>query len=724
MTEVGTFLSTLPPARGERRLALAVVTISFLAFLVAALFAKLPLAPVTAFIPAYEAALVINDLITAVLLVGQAAILRSRALLALACGYLFTALMVVPHALTFPGLFSPTGLLGAGPQSTAWLYMGWHAGFPLLVIAYAVLKRRDREDGPLAGTLWRTILGTVAAVAAVVCALAWLTTAGHDVLPAVMRGNNYTPAQTVVVTMIWAACLAALATLWFQRPRTSLDLWLMVVMCAWLFDVALGAVLNGGRYDLGFYAGRIYGLLAASFVLVALLLQTFALYARLIRDLVTERAESERRAQVLDASNTALRRSEEQLRQLNETLEQCVQERSRQLEAEIAARERAQDALREVQKREAIGRLAGGIAHDFNNVLTVILGNAELLLGQGTGNGNRHAASAIERAAERGARLIRQILAFSRRQAEKPERIDLRQRATEMAELLDRALRGDIRVVVEMADDVWPIVCDLDELELSLMNLCVNARDAMPGGGVVRIGGRNVELSAAESLGTGLLGDFVALSVTDTGSGIAADDLPRVFEPFFSTKAVGRGTGLGLSQVQGFAQQSSGLVKIVSEVGRGTVVTIYLPRAGAAEALPAVEGVLARVQGRGLVLVVEDDEDVALVAMNMLTLLGYQSTHVRDARTALALLLGGQRFDLMFSDIVMPGGMSGLELARKARQHFPRLPVLLASGFHRAAAEVAREGFAIIAKPYRADALSDALRETLARAADRARRLA
>ncbi len=558
MAEEGTFLSALPPGRGERRLALAVVGVSLLAFLVAVPFAQMPLPPVAAFIPAYEAALAINDVITAALLLGQFIILRARALLPLAGAYLFTALMVVPHALTFPGLFAPTGLLGAGPQSTAWLYMGWHVGFPLLVIAYVLLKRRDRSAGPLAGGLGGVVLGSVAAIATVVCALAWLTTAGQEALPPIMQGNNDTPAMIGVVTTVWAASLAALATLWFQRPRTSLDLWLMVVMCAWLLDVALSAVLNAGRYDLGFYVGRLYGLLAASFVLVVLLLQTFTLYVRLIRQLMAEHAESERRAGVLDASNTALRGSEEQLRQLNDTLEQRVRERSRQLEAETAAREHAQDTLREAQKRDAIGRLASGIAHDFNNVLTVILGNAHMLRSRGADDASRQATAAIERAAERGARLLRQILTVSRCQAERPALTNLRQRSAETAELLARALRADIGVVVEMADDLWSVVCDVDEMELALMNLSFNARDAMPGGGAVRIDGRNVVLGAAETNGTGLYGDFVALSVTDTGAGIAPDDLPRVFEPFFSTKAVGKGTGLGLSQVQGFAQQSGG----------------------------------------------------------------------------------------------------------------------------------------------------------------------
>src|SRR6266849_8046218 len=274
------FLSTLPAGRGERRLALAAVLASVAVFLAAAPFAKLPLAQIGAFIPIYESALVINDLITAVLLFGQFGILRSRALLVLASGYLLTAFMAVSHALTFPGLFSPTGLLGAGPQSTAWLYMFWHGGFPLLVIAYALLKGEARDTtGPAPGT---AVLACVAAVLAAVCGLTLLATAGQDALPAIMQGNHYTPAMIVVVSSVWVLSLVALAVLWRRRPHSVLDLWLMVVMCAWIFDIALSAVLNAGRFDLGFYAGRIYGLLAASFVLIVLLLENSMLYGRLV----------------------------------------------------------------------------------------------------------------------------------------------------------------------------------------------------------------------------------------------------------------------------------------------------------------------------------------------------------------------------------------------------------------------------------------------------------
>ncbi len=286
------FLSTLPAGRREQRVALAVVLVSVVLFLAAAPFAQVPLAPVPTFIPIYESALVINDLVTAVFLFGQFHISRSRALLLLACGYLFTAALAIAHAASFPGLFAPAGLLGAGPQTTAWVYMFWHGGFPLMVIAYACCRNEPREQAPSRPRADLAIVLGVAAVLIAAGGLTLLATAGHDALPAVMRGNNYTSTQIVVVSAVWLLCLVSLALLSRRRPYSVLDLWLMVVMCAWLFDIALSGVLNAGRYDLGFYAGRIYGLMATSFVLVMLLLENGRLYARLIEAHASDRKKA------------------------------------------------------------------------------------------------------------------------------------------------------------------------------------------------------------------------------------------------------------------------------------------------------------------------------------------------------------------------------------------------------------------------------------------------
>jgi two-component system NtrC family sensor kinase len=229
---------------------------------------------------------------------------------------------------------------------------------------------------------------------------------------------------------------------------------------------------------------------------------------------------------------------------------------------------------------EAIGQLTGGVAHDFNNLLTVVSGSAELLSGTSTDETVRRHASAILRAAERGERLTRQLLAFSRRQLLRPETVDLRTRTREIAEMLSRSLREDIEVSVEMPDALWAVTVDLAEFELALLNIGVNARDAMPKGGRLRVAARNIAFSADDPDGEGLTGDFVAVTVSDTGTGMRPEVLARAFEPYFTTKEVGLGSGLGLSQVYGFAKQSGGGAAIESTVGRGTSITLFLPRAG------------------------------------------------------------------------------------------------------------------------------------------------
>jgi diguanylate cyclase (GGDEF)-like protein len=281
------FLWNLPARPGERRLATAIVVVSSLIFLVLAPFAKQPLGSLPAFIPIYQSALVINDLITAVFLLGQCQLSRSLGLLA--GGYLFTALMSAMHALTFPGLFTPTGLLDAGPQTTAWLYMFWHGGFPLFVIAYA---SKNFEEQPVKRGSGVLTAAVAAFVLVAVCGCTLLATWGQNALPSIMRQNHYAPTMIAVVSCVWLLNALALYRLWRRRPYSVLDLWLIVVMCAWLFDIALSAVFNAGRYDLGFYVGRIYGLLAASFVLVVMLIESGKLYVQLHHLRESDRAKA------------------------------------------------------------------------------------------------------------------------------------------------------------------------------------------------------------------------------------------------------------------------------------------------------------------------------------------------------------------------------------------------------------------------------------------------
>jgi signal transduction histidine kinase len=281
--ETPMMLSTLVPGRSERRMALGIAVVLLVCFLITAPFAKVQLAQLWPFIPFYASALIVTDLITAVLLFAQFQILRSRALLILGSAYLFTAFITFAHMLTFPNLFGPTGLLGAGGQTTAWMYMFWHGGFPLFILAYTWLKNQAGSRASVQGSTGTAVTAAVVTVSLAVVGITTLATMGHDLFPPIMAGNRYTPAMIFVVSSVWAFSLLAFVVLWRQRSRaTVLDLWLMVVMCAWMFDIALSAVLNAGRFDLGFYFGRVYGLLAASFVLVMLLLENSALYAQLV----------------------------------------------------------------------------------------------------------------------------------------------------------------------------------------------------------------------------------------------------------------------------------------------------------------------------------------------------------------------------------------------------------------------------------------------------------
>jgi PAS domain S-box-containing protein len=323
-----TYLSTVPAGRRDWRLAIAMVAVSALAFCCAVPFVRLPLGKVTAFIPSYESALAINDLITAILLFGQFTRLRSRAVFALGCGYLFDALIIIPHALTFPDVFSAAGLLDAGSQSTAWIYVFWHGGFPLFVLAYAMLRSDDETSDRLRAPPGLAITVAVIAIVAVVCGLTVLATAGMDWLPILIQNGNFSRLiSSGTSPLLWILSLTALVALRLRNKPTVLDLWLMVVMCVWLLDIALSAVISSARYDLGWYAGRSYGLLAASFVLAVLLLETNWLHDRL----AAARRQLADRARDLERH---VRERTDELRQSNDALKRQVAERQ-QAEQEL-----------------------------------------------------------------------------------------------------------------------------------------------------------------------------------------------------------------------------------------------------------------------------------------------------------------------------------------------------------------------------------------------------
>jgi signal transduction histidine kinase len=335
------FMSTVSPGRREKRLAVVLLAVSALLFVTLAPFASVQLPRVWAFIPVYQSAIVIDDLVTAVLLFGQFSILRSRSLLVLAGGYLFTAMMAAAHTLSFPGLFSSTGLLGAQEQTTAWLYMFWHGGFPLIVIAYTVARRHDGEGEPHTGHTYVPVLTCIAAAFAATVAFVALATVGHDLLPPIMRGSVTRSSITVVVGIVWGLNLLALAALWRKPARSILDLWVMLVLVVWVFDIALSALLNHGRFDLGFYAGRIYGLVASGGVLFALLLENGKLYASTVRALEGERRERKRVQEKTVELNEAKALLEDRVAARTSEL----QTSNEMLRREVSERERAEQAL-------------------------------------------------------------------------------------------------------------------------------------------------------------------------------------------------------------------------------------------------------------------------------------------------------------------------------------------------------------------------------------------
>lgn len=394
-----------------------------------------------------------------------------------------------------------------------------------------------------------------------------------------------------------------------------------------------------------------------------------------------------------------------------------------------------EEQLRQAQKMDAVGQLTGGVAHEFNNLLLVIVGNLEILLGKTTDAPLRLTATAALDSAMRGSELTRKLLAFSRKQTLDVKPIDANRLVLRISDMLQSVLGETISIKTDLGDDIWPVLTDAGQIESALLNLALNARDAMPKGGVITITTANMEEA---NRGTRKLpgndigddggegpGDFVMIDVSDTGTGMTADVLGRAMDPFFTTKDVGSGTGLGLSMVFGFVEQSNGSVEIESELAKGTHVKMYLPRASVDEVeLPVAAGRDARppapqelVDGgelRGNILVVEDDPMVRMAVAQMLRDLGCHVIEAEDGETAVALLAGRPEIELLFTDVVLPMGISGIDIANEARRRFPKLKILLSSGYPKKGVKEALpegDGFWFLEKPYRAEELSRTLAE-------------
>jgi signal transduction histidine kinase len=400
-----------------------------------------------------------------------------------------------------------------------------------------------------------------------------------------------------------------------------------------------------------------------------------------------------------------LARASEEIRAANEDLH-------RRIEQAVAETRQAQEALLQSQKIEALGRLTGGIAHDFNNLLQTLSASLELGLRLAADPRSKAAMESGKRAVQRASKLTRQLMTFGRQQVSERVTFDLRNQLVTLHELIGGALRADIQLQFDLADDLWTVTADIVQLELALLNASLNARDAMPKGGTLRISAVNRKLDEGNSAGLGA-GEFVCVSISDSGTGIPPENLPRIFEPFFTTKEIGKGSGLGLAQIYGFAKQSGGIARVESSLGKGTTLFLYLPRGEdevdePAQTRPAAASLPNQPR---TVLFVEDDALVHDVVVPALQLAGFTVIPAHDAFSALQALRIAPRIDVVFSDIVMPGGRSGVDLAEDIRQVRPDMPIVLATGYSEAAAT--STSLRILMKPYGIEELKAALCEEI-----------
>lgn len=644
------FLSTAPASRATHRRALGLSLCSVLLFVALVPFARQPLAPLPAFIPAYQSALIVCDLVTAVLLCGQWQALRRAGLLWLSAGYLFSAAMAGVHMLTFPDLFSPGGLLGAGPQSTAWLYMFWHVGLPLTVIAYTRLEDRSVETPAPVERPGPRLAAAAAGVVLAVVALTLMGTLGAPWLPEIMIGHQQSPAMTAVVGTVWLTTVMALVLLWRRRRRTVLDLWLTVVMCAWVFDIALSAVFNAGRFDLGWYAGRMYGLFAASYVLAELLFENGRLHARLV-DLHHRDREH---AQVLAAARDA-----------------------------ALAADRAK------------GQFLATMSHEIRTPMNAIVGFSHLVLDTDLSDRQRGYLGKLYTASKSLMRLLDDILDYSKIDA---GRLTLENEVFSPDEVIDSVVghfEGRVGVsgldfVVDVAPDV-PQQLSGDPFRLGqvLTNLVGNAVKFTEHGEIV-LSVRLDSSSLAPEVDRPEAATMLHFEVRDTGIGLTAEQLTHLFGPFTQVESSNArrygGTGLGLALCRRIVALMGGQVGATSEPGRGSVFAFTAKFGAAPRSQPPVQS--PRLRGKRAI-VVDGHQTASSVHRQLLQSRGLRVDVASSADAALAELrlaeAAGQPYELMLLDDSAPGLDSNDHLALKLRRishHManPRLAIILMAG--------------------------------------------